>query len=60
MEVPQVLLDGNHAKINQWRREQAILTTLKRRPDMLKTAPLTDKERKWLHQKKIEMGISDD
>ena len=60
MEVPQVLLDGNHGKINQWRREQAILTTLKRRPDMLKTAPLTDKERKWLHQKKIEMGISDD
>ena len=48
MEVPEVLLNGDHKKINQWRREQAILTTAKLRPDMLETAPLTDKERAWL------------
>ncbi len=50
MEVPEVLLGGDHAKINQWRREQAILTTLDRRPDMLETAELTKKEKIWLEQ----------
>lgn len=48
MEVPQVLLNGDHAKINQWRREQAILSTLERRPEMLETAELTRKEKIWL------------
>ena len=46
MEVPEVLLNGDHAKIAAWRREQAILTTLARRPDMMKTAPLTEREKK--------------
>ena len=46
--VPEVLLNGNHAQILRWRREQAILVTRKRRPDMLEHAKLTDKERKWL------------
>lgn len=35
--VPEVLLGGNHAKIEQWRWEQAFLKTLQKRPDMLKT-----------------------
>ncbi len=48
MEVPQVLLNGDHAKINQWRRQQAILTTLDRRPEMLETAEMTKKEKLWL------------
>lgn len=48
MEVPEVLLNGDHAKINEWRRQQSILITAQRRPDMLEKAPLTDKERKWL------------
>lgn len=51
MEVPEVLLNGDHKKINQWRREQALLTTAKLRPDLLETAPMTDKERKWLEEK---------
>ena len=46
MEVPPVLLNGDHAKITAWRREQAILTTAKRRPDLLPLANLTAKERK--------------
>lgn len=46
--VPQVLLDGDHAKIAAWRREQALATTLRHRPDMLKTAPLTDKDKRFL------------
>ena len=48
MEVPEVLLNGDHKKINQWRREQALLVTAKMRPDLLQSAPITDKERKWL------------
>ena len=35
MEVPEVLLNGDHAKIAAWRREQALLTTRERRPDLL-------------------------
>lgn len=46
--VPDVLVSGNHAKIDSWRREQSLLRTLKRRPDLLEKAELTDKERKWL------------
>jgi tRNA (guanine37-N1)-methyltransferase len=36
MKVPEVLLSGNHAKIEKWRREQAKLRTEKQRPDLLK------------------------
>ena len=53
MEVPEVLLNGDHAKIAAWRREQAILATAERRPDLLRTAPLTDRERtKYLKKDK--------
>ena len=38
--VPEVLLSGNHAQITKWRREQAILRTLKRRPELLDKADL--------------------
>lgn len=44
-DVPEVLLNGDHAKINAWRRSQALLETLKRRPDLFASAPMTDKER---------------
>jgi tRNA (guanine37-N1)-methyltransferase len=36
MRVPEVLLSGNHAEIEKWRREQAKLRTEKQRPDLLK------------------------
>ena len=42
--VPEVLLSGNHAQIAEWRREQAIIRTLQRRPDMLDRAQLNSKE----------------
>ena len=48
MEVPQVLLNGDHAKIAAWRREQAILTTQKRRPELLEQASLTEQEKAML------------
>ncbi|MDD4876715.1 MAG: tRNA (guanosine(37)-N1)-methyltransferase TrmD [Dehalococcoidales bacterium] len=43
--VPEILLSGNHAKIAQWRREQAILRTLERRPELLNKANLTLEEK---------------
>lgn len=50
--VPEVLLSGHHAKIEQWRREQSIQRTLKWRPDLLKQANLTNKEQEYLEQLK--------
>lgn len=49
-KVPEVLLGGNHAKIDQWRREQALSRTHARRPDMLEKAPLTDKDKKFIER----------
>lgn len=46
--VPDVLLNGNHAQINRWRREQALLKTLQIRPELLESAELSEKERKFL------------
>lgn len=45
MAVPEVLLSGNHAAIDAWRREQAIKRTAQLRPDLLETAMLTSDER---------------
>ena len=47
-EVPQVLLSGNHAQIATWRREQSILRTLSRRPELLDEADLSPEERKLI------------
>jgi tRNA (guanine37-N1)-methyltransferase len=47
-EVPEILLSGDHAKVAKWRREQSLLRTLARRPDLLETANLTEKERNFL------------
>jgi tRNA (guanine37-N1)-methyltransferase len=46
--VPDILRSGNHGKIARWRREQSLLRTLKRRPDLLKNAPLTKEDQKFL------------
>lgn len=45
LEVPPVLLGGNHAEILRWRRAQSLRITYERRPDLLAAAPLTPKER---------------
>lgn len=47
-KVPDILLSGNHAKIDQWRREQALLRTKNKRPDMLDKAELSDKDKKFI------------
>ena len=43
--VPSILLSGNHQKVDEWRREQSILRTKKRRPDLFEKAELTEAER---------------
>ena len=48
MAVPEVLLSGNHGEIARWRRQQSLLRTAQRRPDLLARADLTEKERQWL------------
>ena len=44
MEVPEVLMNGNHALIDQWRRDESIKRTARRRPDMLANIELTPRE----------------
>ena len=46
--VPDMLLSGNHAEITRWRREQSLLRTLRRRPDLLEKADLSEADRKFL------------
>jgi tRNA (guanine37-N1)-methyltransferase len=48
--VPDVLLSGDHAKIDRWRREQALLRTWKRRPDLLAAAQLDEKDLEFLEK----------
>lgn len=48
--IPEILLSGHHANIEQWKHEQALLTTLKKRPDMLEKTSLTDADRKFLQE----------
>ena len=45
-----MLLNGNHRAIAEWRRQQALLETARRRPDLLKTADLTEKEKHYLEE----------
>jgi len=47
IEIPEVLYSGHHENIRKWRREQSIVQTAEKRPDMLVKAPLTDKERQF-------------
>lgn len=44
-KVPSILLSGDHAKVDAWRREQSVRRTAGRRPDLLAQAELTDRER---------------
>jgi tRNA (guanine37-N1)-methyltransferase len=48
MRVPEVLLSGNHGEIARWRRQQSLLRTAQRRPDLLAHADLTEEEKQWL------------
>jgi tRNA (guanine37-N1)-methyltransferase len=52
--VPEVLVSGDHARLARWRREQSLLRTRQRRPDLLANASLSESDRKFL--RKLEEG----
>lgn len=58
--VPEVLLLGNHAEIEKWRRAQALVRTLERRPDLLESAPLTEDDRRLLRKLSEATGPEED
>lgn len=51
-EIPEILMSGHHANIEKWKREQALVNTMKKRPDMLEKADLTNEDLRFL--KKIK------
>ena len=54
LKVPDVLLSGNHAEIRRWRKREALVRTLARRPDLLETASLDDEEQVLLRELRLE------
>lgn len=59
-KVPPVLLSGHHANIEKWRREQSILRTYERRPDLLEKSSLTWKEKNWLEETVKEKTVHEE
>ena len=56
MVVPEILLNGDHAKIRDWRRRESLKATLIHRPDLLETASLTDRDRQTLDEIRKELN----
>ncbi len=54
MKVPDVLLSGNHAHIEEWRTKESIRRTWNRRPDLFDEYPLTEQQQVWLNEIKKE------
>ena len=54
--VPEVLLNGNHAEISKWRRQQSLLKTLQNRPELLRRAELSKKDLEFLAQHGFEIA----
>lgn len=58
LEVPEVLLSGDHEAIRLWREKQALLATLKKRPDLLAEADLTAEQRKMIEEIERDETVS--
>ncbi len=58
-KVPEILASGNHARIEQWRREQALTRTFNKRPDMLEKAELSEADLKYVESLKSKVGKAD-
>ena len=48
--VPEILLSGHHANIAAWRRTESLIRTAQKRPDLIRKAALTEKEREFLEK----------
>ena len=57
-KVPEVLISGDHAKIEKWRREQALIRTFTRRPDILERADLSKEDQKIVERLKSKNSSS--
>ena len=58
LETPQVLMNGDHAQIRRWRREQQLKKTLENRPDLLEGAALSAEDKRMLEGVRKEQRIS--
>ncbi len=59
LRTPEILLNGDHAGIRQWRREQQLLKTLKNRPELLQSAPLSAEDRRFLERCEQKLPLPD-
>ncbi len=57
LAVPEVLRSGDHRAIAEWRRREALRATLRKRPDLLATAPLSEADRRRLEELVREEGV---
>lgn len=57
LTVPEVLLSGNHAAIDRWRRKESLRRTLRRRPDLIKKAELSHEDEELLEEIASEEGF---
>ncbi|MBP5295518.1 MAG: tRNA (guanosine(37)-N1)-methyltransferase TrmD [Lachnospiraceae bacterium] len=57
VRVPEILISGDHRKVDRWRREESLRKTLKNRPDLLRTADLTKEDKAFLKTLKESDGI---
>lgn len=55
LAVPDVLISGNHAQIERWRKRESLKRTLLKRPDLLESADLTEEEKKLLVEIQADM-----
>lgn len=58
-KVPDILLSGDHGKIEKWRREQALTRTFHKRPDMIEKAELSKHDLEFVEHLKSKVGQSD-
>lgn len=56
MKVPDVLISGNHGKIDEWRMKESLKRTYLRRPDLLETYELSKEQQKMLEEIKAEIN----
>jgi len=56
-KVPEVLLSGHHVNIENWKRKEALKRTYLKRPELLKLAKLSDKDKKTLDEIKEEIDF---
>jgi len=59
MQVPEVLLSGDHERIRRWRRRESLRRTLQRRPDLLEGLELSEEDRRILEELRDEQRRGD-